>query len=145
MAAPKGHAPYPGCETGGRPVKYTQEFIDKESDALEEWIKIKDNLFIEDFAYDRGYSDSRIGEWVKINQKFSSSIDKFKQKQKTALLKGSLKKQFHFPAASLILGHYHGIYARTDQKISGSATDPLGFIIMNIDGQTKDLVNDDEL
>ena len=32
MPAPKKHPPYPGCETGGRPLKYTKEFIEKEAD-----------------------------------------------------------------------------------------------------------------
>ena len=28
MPAPKGHAPYPGCEKGGRPKKYTKDLAD---------------------------------------------------------------------------------------------------------------------
>jgi len=142
MGAPKGHAPYNKNGEGGRPKIYTEEFINNEADELDEWIKIKDNLFIEDFASERGYSEDRISEFVKVNDRFSRSISKFKQKQKTALLKGSLKKQYHFPAASLILGHYHGIYAKTEQKVSGSSDDLIHSVLKKADGDSKELVDE---
>jgi len=34
MGAPKGHPPYPGCETGGRPKKWTDEALEKLADHL---------------------------------------------------------------------------------------------------------------
>ncbi len=143
MPAPKGHPPYPGCETGGRPKKYTQEFIDKEADALQKWIRDKQNLFIEDFCFERGYHDSRIPEFIEVNEKFSDTYSLLKMKQKTALFKGGLTKKFAYPMCALILGHSHGVIAKTEQKLTGSATDPLACILQNIDGKTKDLINDD--
>lgn len=41
MPAPKGHAPYPGCEKGGRPLKFTKDFIESEAEAFLEWMKEK--------------------------------------------------------------------------------------------------------
>lgn len=144
MPAPKGHSPYPGCETGGRPKKYTDEFLEKEAEFLSEWIrKDKNNLFIEDFCFERGYHDSRISEFTEVNQKFSDAYDLLKMKQKTALFKGGLTKRFAYPMCALILSHNHGIIAKTEQKLSGSTTDPLAFILQSIDGKTKDLINDD--
>lgn len=144
MGAPKGHAPYNKNGEGGRPKIYTEEFINIEADTLEEWIKIKDNLFLEDFAYERGYDAQRLTEWPKVNKRFAVATERFKQKQKTALLKGSLKKQYHFPAASLILGHYHGIYAKTEQKVSGSSDDLIQATLKKADGNSKELVNESE-
>jgi len=34
MPAPLNHPPYPGCETGGRPRKYSTEDIERFADEL---------------------------------------------------------------------------------------------------------------
>ncbi len=145
MPAPKGHAPYPGCETGGKPKVHTQEFIEKEAEALIEWLnKKKMNLFAEDFAYERGYSYKRLLDFSKVNEKFEAAYDHFIHKQKTALMKGSLTKEFAHPMCALILGHSHGIVAKTEQKVSGDAANPLAFILKDVDGTTKDLVTESD-
>ncbi|MFI0435997.1 MAG: hypothetical protein ACH350_09820 [Parachlamydiaceae bacterium] len=143
MAAPKGHPPYNENSEGGRPKKYTEEFLDKEAKALEEWRRDKNNLFIEDFCLERGYHDSRITEFVEANERFSVAYDMFKMKQRSALFKGSLAKKFSYPMCALILSHNHGIIAKTEQKLSGSATDQLACILQSIDGKTKDLIHED--
>lgn len=144
MPAPKGHAPYNKNGEGGRPKVYTEEFLDKEADALQEWMKDKQNLFIEDFCLERGYHESRIDEFVQANERFSLAYRMFKMKQKTALFKGGLTKKFAYPMCALILGHNHGIVAKTEQKLTGSTTDPLACLLQTIDGQTKDLMHDEE-
>lgn len=143
MPAPKGHPPYNKNGEGGRPKIYTEEFLNKEASALEVWMKDKQNLFIEDFCFERGYHESRITEFSEASEKFSVAYSMLKMKQKTALFKGGLTKKFAYPMCSLILGHSHGVVAKTEQKLTGSATDPLAFILQNIDGKTKDLINDD--
>ncbi len=146
MPAPKGHPPYPGCETGGRPKIYTKEFIDTEAEALNKWIQNNSNIFIGDFCWERGYHESRIDEFVRDNEKFSLALNMFKMRQKTALFKASLSKKTQFNGCALILGHYHGIYAKTEQKLSGDSVNPLECIINVNDGKTKDLIQekDDE-
>ena len=44
------------CEAGGRPKKYTQEFIEKEAEAFEKWMQKPNSVWFEDFANQRGYS-----------------------------------------------------------------------------------------
>lgn len=141
MAAPKGHPPYNKNGEGGRPKIYTEEFIDKEAIALQDWMKDKQNLFIEDFCFERGYHESRITEFVEANERFSLAYNMLKMKQKTALFKGGLTKKFAYPMCALILGHNHGIVSKTEQKFSGDKINPLEFILSSIDGQSKDLVN----
>lgn len=87
MAAPKGHPPYNKNGEGGRPKIYTEEFIDKEAIALQEWMKDKQNLFIEDFCFERGYHESRITEFAEANERFSLAYSMLKMKQKTALFR----------------------------------------------------------
>ncbi len=142
MGAPKGHKPYPGCERGGRPKIYTEEFVDKEADLLEEWMKDKNNLFIGDFCFDRGYTLGRIDEFVSISKKFSLTYDLFKMRQMTELFKGGLKRKFAHPMCALILSHSHGVYQKTEQKVTGDVVNPLAFIVQDVDGTTKDLVNE---
>lgn len=141
MSAPKGHLPYNKNGEGGRPIKYTQEFLDKESRVLEEWMKDKNNLFIEDFCFDRGYHESRIDEFVKANERFSLAYNRFKMKQKSALFSGGLRRKFAHPMCALILSHNHGVYQKTEQKVISNTLDPLEWIVGNIDGNSKDLVN----
>lgn len=144
MPAPKGHPPYPGCETGGRPKIYNDEFIEKEADLLEEWTtSYKDsiNMFIEDFAFERGYSYRRIAEWKDQNEKFAHAYERFFQKQKTLLIKGSLSGKLKHNMCALILGNSHGIYAKTEQKITGSSEEPLEFLLNDMN-PSKELVND---
>ncbi len=142
MPAPKGHEPYNKNGEGGRPKKYTPEFLDQEANALIEWNMDKNNIFIEDFCLERGYHESRITEFVQANDRFSEAYDMQKMKQKVALFKGTLGKKFSYPMAALILSHNHGIIAKTEQKLTGSATDPLSFVLDRVDGKSKEFVNE---
>lgn len=144
MPAPKGHPPYNTNGEGGRPVKYTQHFLDREADALKEWMKDKNNLFIEDFCLERGYYYARIIEFCKDNERFADTYKLFQMKQKSALFKGGLNRKFAHPMCALILSHSHQVYQKTEQKITGDALNPLACIIKEADGKTKDLVNDEE-
>ncbi len=140
MPAPKGHPPYPGCETGGRPKKYTKDFIENEADLLEEWMKKKENIFMEDFCFDRMYDTDQLSLWAKENEKFSGTYKRFQMRQRSTLFKGGLSKKFAHPMCALILGHSHGIVAKTEQKLSGDAVNPLAFAVDTVNGNTKDLV-----
>jgi hypothetical protein len=141
MPAPKGHPPYKGCETGGRPVKYNKAFIENEANLLEEWMEKKENIFIEDFCLERNYSYNRAIEWTKDNEKFSVTYQKLQTKQKVALFKGGLSKKFAYPMCALILSHSHGILSKSEQKLSGDAANPLSFLLKQANGKSKDLTD----
>ena len=81
MPAPKNHKPYPGCENGGRPEKYTRAFIEKEADAFLEWMKHPKSLYFKRFAIDRGYHPNRLAEFAEQNEKFSGVYEKAKMIQ----------------------------------------------------------------
>lgn len=98
MAAPKGNQYTKGLtkeNSGiGRPEKYTQEWCSEEANALLDWIKLPDNLFLQDFAWDRGYDPNRIAEFEKKSETFSGAIKEFKDRQLTKLLKFGLSRVF---------------------------------------------------
>ncbi|MCE5315987.1 MAG: hypothetical protein LLG04_01310 [Parachlamydia sp.] len=143
MPAPKGHPPYNVNGEGGRPVKYDQAFIENEADLLEKWMQVKENIFLEDFCLERGYSYNRAIEWSKDNERFSVTYEMFQMRQKTILFKGGLSKKFAYPMCALILSHSHGIVAKNEQKLTGDPSCPLTFLLQGIDGTSKDLVSDD--
>ncbi len=140
MPAPKGHKPYNVNGEGGRPKIWTEEKLNKEAEFLEKWVKVKGNLFIEDFCIERGYHDSDISKWAKENDRFNGAYKNLLTKQKVALVKGSLTRKFAHPMCALLLSHSHGMHAKTEQKITGDASAPLSFLLGNVDGQSKDLV-----
>lgn len=144
MPAPKGHAPYPGCEKGGKPKVHTKEFIDSEADALEEWMKKKDNIFYQTFCYERGYSKNRLPEWALVNDKFAVTYAKSRDRQEGMLLHGALTKKYCYNAAALVLSHSYGMHAKTEQTISGDSSNPLAWIINSVDGNTRNLVDEEK-
>jgi hypothetical protein len=141
MPAPKGHPPYNKNGEGGRPKKYTPEFIEKEAEALEEWMKIDKNMFIEDFCFERGYWDEQAVIFEKENERFSSTYKRFKNKQKTTLFKGGLSKKFNYNMCQFILNVNHKLYQKTEQAVQLTANVTTN-AILDLDGATKDIVND---
>lgn len=142
MPAPKGHPPYNKNGEGGRPKIYTKEFADKEAAILEEWMQDKNNLFIGDFTFERGYTIRELTDFKRISERFDRTYEKFKDRQMTELFKGGLRRKFAHPMCALILSHSHGVYLKQEQRVTGDNTNPLAFIIQEVDGLTKDLVNE---
>jgi len=93
MAAPKGNQ-YAKGHGKGRPLIYDDDRLEEEAIALLEWVKVPDNLFLEDFAWDRGYSPKRISEFAKSNKDFSESLEQFKDRQVNKLLKLGLNRGY---------------------------------------------------
>ena len=54
MPAPKGYPPYPGCEKGGRPRRFSTEDIERFADELVEWMKDESRFWLKDFCLERG-------------------------------------------------------------------------------------------
>ena len=95
MGAPKGHKPYPGCETGGRPKKFTDEFIENEADALILWMKKPDSLWYKDFAIERGYLSDKFADFSRENEKFRRAFELSKEWQESKLVKGGLTSVYN--------------------------------------------------
>ena len=143
MPAPKGHKPYSGCERGGRPVKYTAEFIEAEADAFERWMQREDSLWYKDFALERGYLPDQLSEWAKINEKFSRVYRKSQEWQQSKLVKGGLLNQFNAGFTKFVMGNTCGWSDK--QQIGGDAGSPLSFLLQKVDGASKDLIDGHEL
>lgn len=142
MPAPKKHKPYLGCETGGRPEKYTIAFIENEADAFLEWMKHSENLYFKKFAIERGYHPNRLAEFAEKNEKFSGVYERAKAWQEVKLVEGGLLSKFNAGFTKFVLGNICGWAEKQETKMSGDEINPLAFLLQHMDGASKDLVND---
>ena len=139
MTAPKGHKPYPGCEKGGRPLKYTKEFLESEADAFLIWMQRDDSIWYKDFALERGYLPDQLSEWAKVNEKFSRVYKRSQEWQQSKLVKGGLLNKFNAGFTKFVMGNTCGWSDR--QQVIGDIVNPLAFLLSKIDGKSKGLVH----
>jgi hypothetical protein len=144
MPAPKFHEPYPGCETGGRPRKYSNEDIERFANEFLIWIKNDSNFWVKDFCLEKGIDPRLMSEWAKENEKFSEAYSLAKGYQESRIFKGSMQKTFDSGMSKFALVNNHGWIDKTETKVSGDAVNPLAFILQSVDGSSKDLINAQE-
>lgn len=85
----------------GRPVKWTEQRIREEIQALREYVKRTPLPLLEEFVVERDYSTGRIREWRKredlsadLKKELEMTIQFCKDKATRALIKGALAGQF---------------------------------------------------
>ena len=144
MPAPTGHEPYNTQGEGGRPVKYTPEFIEAEAEAFEKWMQEPGSIYFKQFAISRGYHPQRLSEFAEQNERFLEVYRKVKAWQETRLAIGGLTSEFNAGFCKFVMGNVCGWTDRTETKLSGDAANPLSFILQEVDGKTKDLINESE-
>ncbi len=145
MPAPKGHPPYKGCETGGRPLKYTEEIINGYADELTKWMKYPSSIFLDEFAIEKGILPCHMSRWAEKNEKFCHALKLARYSQETKIKKGALHKVYSDGFAKFLLINNHGVnpYSdKTEQKVTASMDSPVTFIMNIVSGTSKDLVND---
>jgi len=104
----------------GNPYKYTKEFIEKEADALLEYARTHEGIpFLCEFAPKRGYSEYRLCEWARENNKLSQAIKELKSIQKHKLMVLSLANKVNPHIAALILKCNHGFVEKQALEHSG--------------------------
>ena len=144
MPAPKGHKPYNTKGEGGCPTEYTDAFIEREAEALIEWLKKDSNFYFKKFALERGYHPQRLSEFAQKNKRFSEALEKAKAWQELRLVEGGLQGGYNSTITKFVLTNCHNWADRTQQTLSGDAVNPLSFVLQAIDGKTKELVQDEE-
>lgn len=141
MPAPKGHKPYKGSEMGGRPRRYSKEDIEKYADELVEWMKDESRFWFKDFCLERGIDPDLMAEWARENEKFNGAYKHAKSLQESRIFKGSMLSVFNSGMSKFALMNCHGWADKQEAKLSGDAVNPLSFILQNVDGATKELVD----
>lgn len=139
MPAPKGHPPYPGSETGGRPKKYTEDFINNEAEEFIKWLSNPSNIWFEDFANERNYSPRLLSIWAKENHKFSEAYERAKYWQKSLLIKGGLLSKYNPNITKFVLVNCSDM---TDKQTVVQQTNSFDSVLQTIDGSSKNIVDD---
>jgi hypothetical protein len=145
MPAPQGHEPYPGCETGGRPTKFTKEEIERYADEFKKWLENPSHVWFKDFALDNDLDPDYLSVWAEENEKFFGVYKAAKHRQESRLINGGLLNAYNGSIVKLVLANAHGWKTeKQETKLSGDSINPLAFIIQDIDGGTKELIQNDK-
>lgn len=144
MPAPLGHEPYNKNGEGGLPKTHTKEFIEKEAEAFDQWMKIPGSIYFKRFALDRGYSPQRLSEFAAQNERFAEVYKKAKEWQEIRLAEGGLTSEFNGSFCKFVMANICGWAERQETKVSGDALNPLAFLMKESNQSTKELVNDSE-
>ncbi len=77
--------------------KYTKEFIEKEADALIEYIENAPVPFpyLKDFCYKRGYPSQKVSEVFVKNEKFYETLSIYKDRLECKILYGAMTNKFN--------------------------------------------------
>lgn len=97
-----GGVPYKDANTkqrknapgAGRPLKYTDEWIDNEADILLEWIKKDEGVYIGSFAVERGYCRQNLSEFAQKSSKFSDAMERARLWQEDKFIRNGLTKEW---------------------------------------------------
>lgn len=138
--APKGHPAYNTKGEGGAPKKWTEETINKEADALLEWLQKPSSVWFEKFAFERGYAIQRLSEWAKINKRFLEAYTRAKDWQLIKLLEGGLFKKFEPKITKLLLSH---CYKMNEQSNVHQTGDPV-IQVVHFGGDPKPWKSEEE-
>jgi hypothetical protein len=129
MPAPKGHAPYAGCEKGalfgylGKPQDaYTEEEIRKIGMELLEWFAENPmEIWVKDFCAYRGIKKSTLNWFLKNYPYFSEYYEQAQAIQEGRILKYSLFKKSDWNVGKFILHRTHDEYKDIDASDKNTA------------------------
>jgi len=108
MSAPEGNKNALGNK-GGRPEKYTQEFLKDLADKLIKWFKSsEDNIFINNFCIDNDVDKRNLSNLCEKSQEFSRAYNKFITFQEGMILKQSYKRERSEQISKFLLINNHG-------------------------------------
>jgi hypothetical protein len=142
MPAPKGH-PNWNVNNIGRPRTYDDEFIEKEANALLEWIKSDEGLYLKEFSLMRGYPAENLSMFAERNFIFRQALQLAHNWQEIKLFKGGLTKQYDSSFAKFSLGYLYKW--KETKEINVVSENPLIAQIADAEGKSKDLVKNDQL
>jgi hypothetical protein len=106
----------------GRPIKYTDEFIENEALEYEKWMENPDNVFATKFAFDRGYPRQTLLEFAEKNKSFSSVFARARARQEHLLAEGALFGRFKEGMAKFLLVNHHNYTEKVQQEVNAQGS-----------------------
>jgi hypothetical protein len=131
---------YPG---GGRKMKWTEEACNEEAKLLWEWMQEGKNYFFHQFATERGYPVQNLYVFCERSEEFAYIYKLAKDWQANKLAMCGLRKIFDPGFTKFMLINHHDYKDKTETVTESAHS--LKFLLTEVDGETKDLVDDDRL
>ena len=78
----------------GCPLRYTQEWIDKEADVLMKWIEDDKGIYLGTFAFERGYGRQRLLDFEKKSTLFAVAMEHARNWQEQKFLTKGLTREW---------------------------------------------------
>jgi hypothetical protein len=122
----------------GRPEVWTEEKIAQEAALLEEWFENPKNFYLQTFATERGYTSKFYEKLAEKSPLFSQTLSRVREIQEARIVSSSLERKFDGNFAKFVLANRHGWREKTE--LSGDANSPLGFLLNQVDGKSKDII-----
>lgn len=103
-------------EGGGAPMKWTPVVLDSLADKLLEWMKVKENFWLGEFAVENEMSRPQLDELSHTERsvKFANALKIAKTMQETKLMKLGMSKKYNPAMAIFALKNVAGWRDRTD-------------------------------
>lgn len=124
---------------GGRPTKYSPDFIAKVDEYLElrkdEQLQNKVKVRLptrSGFAKFIGVSQQTLTNWEKENEEFFGALAKIDAEQQERLIDMGLSGDYNSTIAKLILSSNHGMAEKSEQKHTGNLS--LTQVLNEVDG-----------
>lgn len=124
----------------GRPVIWTEELIENERLALEEWIENPKNYYLGRFCEARDYTLDTLLVLEDKSKDFARTLKKARQVQENRLVDCAITKKHDGNFTKFVLANRAGWKERTE--LSGDVKNPLSFVLSSIDNANKDITID---
>lgn len=129
---------YPG---GGRKKIWTEEKIMEEGMALLEWMENPKNFYMYQFATERGYVNSKFADFCRDSEDFKDIYQRALDWQENKIIQLGMLKKLDNQMTKMVLINKHRWFDKTETVVTG--TQNLRFLLDDVDGKTKDLVDED--
>ena len=124
----------------GRPKIWTDEMVELERLALDEWMQDPNNYYLDAFICDRGYNRDQFAIFCRTSKEFLYTSDQAKLLQERRLVQLALTKEHDGNFTKFVLANRAGWKERTE--LSGDVKNPLSFVLSSIDSSNKDITID---
>jgi len=129
--------------TGGRPVEWTPDRIDKEAEALEKWAQQPENYFITKFLFERKLDTAHIDRFSKTSDRFRLALERAKKAQEFRLVEMAVTETGNPGFIKFVLQNKAGWKDRNE--ISGDAANPLSVIMDRVALNNRSPIDDYDL
>lgn len=120
----------------GRPEEWTEEKLEVEAQALEQWILSDNNYYLTCFATERGYVSSYLDKFAAKSPRFRLTLSRAREVMEARIVKNSLLKKFDGSFAKFVLANKAGWKEKTE--VSGDSANPLALVLDKIAKQNQE-------